>query len=100
MYRPFCKEAIDSFFGEQFKKSHVNLKKIIFLSYVSDRHQKKYSKFSYYYARLGAGCSTKKAITASFVEHFKENQENTTCVYFAVIIKIVIRILHGKTNTT
>ena len=54
MYRAFSKEAIDRFFGEQFKKSHVNLKKIIFLSYVSDRHQKKYSKFSYYYAELGA----------------------------------------------
>ena len=45
---------------------------------------------------LGAGCSTKEAITASFVEHYKENHENTTCVYFVV----VIRILHGKTNTT
>ena len=44
----------------------------------------KYSKFSYCYAGLGAGCSTKEAITASFVENFKENQENTTQVYFAV----------------
>ena len=45
-----------------------------------------YSKLSYYSAGLGAGCSTKEAITASFVEHFKENQENTTCVYSAVVI--------------
>ena len=30
MYRAFYKEAIDSFFGEQFKKSYENLKKIIF----------------------------------------------------------------------
>ena len=72
------------------------LKKIIFQSHVSDLDQKRFSKFSYCHTGLGAGCSTKEAITASFVEHFKENQENTTCVYFAV----VIRILHGKTNTT
>ena len=83
-------------FGEQFNKSHENLKKIIFQSHVSDLDQNKYSKFSYCYTDLGAGCSTKEAITASFVEHFKENEANTTCVYFAV----VIRILNGKRNTT
>ena len=74
------------------KKNHENLKKIIFQSRVSDLDQIKYSKFFYYYTGLGAGCSTEEAITASFVEHFKENQdikenrENTTCVYFAVVI--------------
>ena len=62
--------------------------------------KKKYSTFSYCYTGQGAGCSTKEAITASFVEHFNENQENTRCVYFAVVIQMVIRILHGKTNTT
>ena len=40
MYRAFYKEAIGSFFGEQFKKSHENLKKIIFQSHVSDLDQK------------------------------------------------------------
>ena len=55
-----------------------------------------YSKFYYCYTGLGAGCSTKEAITASFVENFKENRENTTQVYFAVGRKI----LHVKTNTT
>ena len=48
--------------------------------------KKKKSRFSYYNTGLGAGCSTKEAIAASFVEHFKENQESTTCVYFAVVI--------------
>ena len=28
----------------------------------------------------------KKQLTASFVEHFKENDENTISVYFAVVI--------------
>ena len=73
-----------AFFGEQFKKSHENLKKIIFQSHVSDLDKNKKSKFYYCYIGL--------AITASFVEHFNENQENTLCVYFAV----VIRILHLK----
>ena len=39
MHRVFYKEGIDSFFGEQFKKSHENLKKIIFQSHVSDLDQ-------------------------------------------------------------
>ena len=73
-------------FWDQFKKSHENLTKIIFQSYVSDLDQKVCSKFSNCYAGLIAGCSTKEAIKASLVEHFKENQENTTCVYFAVVI--------------
>ena len=84
---------------EQFKKSHENLKRIIFQSHVSDLHQKKYSKLSYCYVGLGAECSTKEEITAYFIEHFKENQENTICVYFAGVIKMLIWILHGKTNT-
>ena len=71
---------------EQFKKSHENLKRIIFQSHVSDLDQKKYSKFSYCYPGPGAECSTKEAITVSIVEYFKENQEITTCVYFAVVI--------------
>ena len=78
IYKAFYKEDIDSFFGEQFKKSHQNLKKIILQSYVGDLDQRKYAKFSYYYTGLGAVCSTKEAIT--------ENQENTTCVYFAVVM--------------
>ena len=28
----------------------------------------------------------KKQLTASLVEHLKENHENTICVYFAVVI--------------
>ena len=75
-----------AFFGEQFKKSHENLKKIIFQSYVSDLDKNKNSKF--YYCYIG------RAISASFVEHFYENQENTLCVYSAVVINI--RILHLK----
>ena len=86
IYKAFYKEDIDSFFGEQFKKSHQNLKKIILQSHVGDLDQRKYSKFSYYYTGLAAVCSTKEAITASLVENFKKNQENTTCVYFAVVI--------------
>ena len=86
MYRAFYKKAIDSFFEEQFKKSHENLKEIIFQSHVSDLDRKKYSKFSHCYTGLGASCSPKEAITASFVEHFNENQENTICVYFVVVI--------------
>ena len=46
-------------------KSHQKLKKIIF-------QKKNYSKFSYCYTGLGAGCSTKQAITASFVEEIKK----------------------------
>ena len=75
-----------AFFGEQFKKSHENLKKTIFQSPVSDLDPKNYSEFSYCYTGLGAGCSTKEAITASFVEHFNENQEVTMCFYFPVLI--------------
>ena len=54
--------------------------------------KKKRFKFSYCYTGLGAGWSTKEAIT-SFVEHFKEKQENALCIYFAVVI-------YGKTHTT
>ena len=72
-----------------FRKSFFSLTLVILI-------KKKYSKSSYCYTDLGAACYTKEAITAFFVEQFKENQENTTCVYFAV----VIRILRGKTNTT
>ena len=75
------KKQLKASLGEQFKKRHDNHKKIIFQSHVSDLDQKKYSKFSYCYTGLGTGCSTKEAITASFVEHSKENQENTICVY-------------------
>ena len=32
------------------------------------------------------GALQKKQLTASFVEHFRENHENTICVYFAVVI--------------
>ena len=32
------------------------------------------------------GALRKKQLTASFVEHFKENHENTIYVYFAVVI--------------
>ena len=59
--RPIKKQLI-AFFGEQFKKSHENLKKIIFQSHVSDLDKNKKSKFYYCYIGL--------AITASFVEHF------------------------------
>ena len=51
-----------------------------------EKKKKKKSKFSYCFTGLGAGCSTKEAIAASFAEHFNENQGNTICVYFAVII--------------
>ena len=87
MYRAFYKEAIGSFFWiEQFKKSHESLKKIIFWSHGSHLDQEKHSKFSYCYTDLGAGCSTKEAITASLAEDFNENQENTFCVYLVVVI--------------
>ena len=66
-----------AFSGEQFKKSHENLKKTIFQSPVSDLGPKNYSEFSYCYTGLGAGCSTKEVIRAYFVEHFNENQGNT-----------------------
>ena len=72
MYRAFYKKAIDSFFEEQFKKSHENLKEIIFQSHVSDLDQKRYSKFSYCHSGLGRGYSTKKVITAFFLEYFKK----------------------------
>ena len=78
------KQLIASF-GQQFMKSHDNFNKIIFQSHVSNLDQKRYSKFSDCYTGLGAGCPRKEGVTASFVEHFKENQENTTCVYFAVV---------------
>ena len=77
-----------AFFGEQFKKSHENLKKIILQSHVSDLDKNKRSKFYY--------CYTGQAISASFVEHFYEIQQNTLCVYFAVVIWMVMRILHLK----
>ena len=96
MYRVFYKEAVDCCFWRAFKKSHKNLKKIIFQSHVSNLDQKAYSKFSYCYTGIGVGCSTKEPITATFVEHFNKNQENTICAY----VVYVIRILHGKTNTT
>ena len=64
MYRAFYKEAIDSLISQ---------------SRISDLDEKN-SKFFYFYAGLGAGYSTKEAITVSFVEYFKENQENTICV--------------------
>ena len=72
------KKQLLASFGQQFKKSHENLKKIIFQSHVSDLDKNKKSKFYYCYIGL--------AISASFVEHFHENQENTLCVYFAVVI--------------
>ena len=82
-----------AFFGEQFKKSHENLKKIIFQSHVSDLDKNKKSKFYYCYIGL--------AISASFVEHFHENQENTLCVYFAVVVNINgNKNITFKTNTT
>ena len=65
MYRPLKKQLITSF-QEQFKKSHENLKIIISQSHINDLDQKSYPKFC-------AGCFTKKVITASFVQHFKEN---------------------------
>ena len=89
VYKAFYKEAIDS---------HENLKKIIFQPYVSDLDKKKCSKYCYCYTGLDA-------ITTSFVEHFKENQENITCVYLAVIILwqqeyyIVKQMLHGIMNS-
>ena len=64
------------------KKAIKTLRK----SFLRKSWSKKYSKFSYCYTGLGAGCSTKEAITASFVEHFNENEGNTICVYFAVVI--------------
>ena len=91
-YRAFYKEAINNFFWRAIKKSHEDLKKI-FQSHVSDLDQKKERfKFPYCYTGLGAGWYTKEAII-SFVEHFKEKQENTLCIYFAVVI-------YGKTHTT
>ena len=82
-----------AFFGEKFNKSHKNLKKIISQSHVSDLDKNKKSKFYYYYIGL--------AISASFVQHFYENQENTLCVYFAVIININgNKNIRFKTNTT
>ena len=48
--------------------------------------KKKYSKFSYCYTGVDAGCSTKEASDIFFVEHSKENHENTTYVYFAEVI--------------
>ena len=57
--RSIKKQLIVSF-GQQFKKSHENLKKIIFQSHVSDLDKKTYSKFSYCYTGLGARCSSKK----------------------------------------
>ena len=95
--RSIKKQLIVSF-GEQFKKSHENLKKIIFQPRVSDLDQKKCSKYCCCYTGLDA-------ITTSFVEHFKENQENITCVYLALIILwqqeyyIVKQILHGIMNS-
>ena len=83
--RSIKKQLIASF-GEQFKKSHENLKIIIFQSHVSDLDPKKYNFYYWYTTDLGAGCSTKETITASSVEHFKESQENTICAYFAVVI--------------
>ena len=65
MYRALKKQFITSF-REQFKKSHENLKIIISQSHINDLDKKNYPKFC-------AGCFTKEAITASFVQHFKEN---------------------------
>ena len=42
------------------------------------------------------GALRKKQLTASFVEHFKGNHENTTYDYFAEVILMVIWILHGN----
>ena len=75
--RPIKKQLI-AFIWEQLKKSHENLKKIIFQSHVSGLD--KNEKYKFYYCYIGL------AITASFVEHFNENQENTICVYFVVVI--------------
>ena len=36
------------------------------------------------------GALRKKPLTASFVEHFKENHENTTYDYFAEVILMII----------
>ena len=73
--RSIKKQLIVSF-GQQFKKSHENLKKIIFQSHVSDLDKKTYSKFSYCYTGLGARCSSKKK-QLQLEEHFKENQAST-----------------------
>ena len=69
------KKHLIAYFEEKFKKNHEKIKGITFQPHVSNIDQKKYSKFSYCFAGLSAGCSTKK-----------ENQENTTWVYFAVVI--------------
>ena len=44
------------------------------------------------------GALQKTQLTASFVEYFKENHENTTYVYFAEVSWMVIWMLHGKMN--
>ena len=41
------------------------------------------------------GALRKKQLTASFVEHFKGNHENTTYVYFAEVIQMTMWILRG-----
>ena len=35
------------------------------------------------------GALPKKRLTASFVEQFKENQENTICVYFTRVVVVI-----------
>ena len=35
------------------------------------------------------GALRKKHLTASFVEHFKENHENTLCVYFVGVVGVI-----------
>ena len=75
------------------KEPHSNLRKAIqtlrksfFSLMLLILIRKEHSKSSYCYTALRARCSTKEAITASFLEHFNEKQENTICAYFAVVI--------------
>ena len=59
--RSIKKQLIASF-GQQFKKSHENPKKIIFQTHVKDHDKKRFSKFSYCYTGLGSSLSSKKQL--------------------------------------
>ena len=60
------KKHLIAYFREQFKKNHGKIKSITPQPHVSKLDQKEYSKFSYCFAGLGTGCSTKEAFDNFF----------------------------------
>ena len=64
------------------RKAMKTLRASFFQSHFSKVDQNKNSTFFIAALVLVEGALRRKQLTASFVEHFRKNYENTICVYF------------------